>query len=117
MTFIDTSRIAWEYTADDGTVYRVAAVKGLTDQAKQGGASGASNNLPKPSRVKMRRVSCKTAGGVSRVFPLYEAGSPLATSGETINANVDGVSTSFVSQGNPIPEGHIRTSPVTHQTS
>jgi hypothetical protein len=36
MAFLDTSRIAWTYTADDGTVYRVAAVKALTDQAQQG---------------------------------------------------------------------------------
>lgn len=116
MAFLDTSRIAWTYTADDGTNYRVAAVKALTDQAKQGGADGSAVALSKPGTLKMRRVSCRTAGGVTRVFPLYVAGSPLATAGATINANVDGVSTSFISRGNPLPEGHIRRS-VTEQTA
>jgi hypothetical protein len=116
MAFLDTSRIAWTYTADDGTVYRVAAVKALTDQAQQGGASGAAIALSKPGNLKMRRVTCRTAGGVARVFPLYEGGAPLATAGTTINANVDGVSTSFISRGNPLPEGHIRRS-VTEQTT
>ncbi len=116
MAFLDTSRLAWNYTADDGTVYRVAAVATLTSQAKQGGSAGSTTALSKPANLKMRRVTCRTAGGVARVFPLYEIGSPLATAGETINANVDGVSTSFISRGNPLPEGHIRRS-VTEQTS
>ncbi len=116
MAFLDTSRLAWNYTADDGTVYRVAAVAALTSQAKQGGSAGSATALSKPATLKMRRVTCRTAGGVARVFPLYEIGSPLATAGETINANVDGVSTSFISRGNPLPEGHIRRS-VTEQTS
>jgi hypothetical protein len=115
MAFLDTSRIAWTYSSDDGNDYRVAAVKALTDQAKQGGASGAAVSLAKPGSIKMRRVSCRTAGGVTRVFPLYVSGAALATAGETINANVDGVSTQFVSRGNPLPEGHIRRS-VTEQT-
>ena len=117
MAFIDTSRIAWQYHSDDGEIYRVAAVKGLTDQAKQAGESGVTNSNPKPGRIKMRRVTCKTAAGLSRVFPLYDLEAPLAAEGATITANVDGNGTVFTSQGNPIPENHIRTAPVTTQAA
>lgn len=111
-----SNRIAWTYTADDGTVYRVAAQKALTDQAQQGGGDGSANTNPKPGFLKMRRVSCRTSGGVTRVFPLYEAGAPLAVKGATISANVNEVATVFTSDGNPLPEGHIRHS-VTHQST
>ena len=102
-----TNRIAWTYTSDAGVDYRVAAQKSLTDQAKQGGSDGSAVALAKPANLKMRRVTCRTAAGISRVFPLYEFGAPLATAGETISANVNGTAVTFTSRGNPIPEGHI----------
>ena len=81
-------------------------------QAQQGGADGTAVALSKPAELKMRRVSCRTASGVTRVFPLYTVGAPLATAGATISANVNSVSTVFTSRGNPLPEGHIRRSVV-----
>lgn len=108
MARISTNRIAWTYTADDGTEYRVAAEKGLTDQAKQGGADGSGVALAKPASLKMRRVTCRTSTGISRTFPLYEVGAALATAGETISANVNTDSLTFTSRGNPIPQSHQR---------
>src|SRR5450756_865124 len=106
MVVLSGNRIAWTYTADDGTFYRVAAQKALTDQAKQGGTPAAGTVQPKPASLKMRRVTVHAAGIGSRVVPLYSVGAPLALSAETINANLGGDSHAFTSQGNPIPEGH-----------
>ena len=107
MARLSTNRIAWTYTADDGTAYRVAAEKGITDQAKQGGASGAAVALAKPPTLKMRRVTVKSAAHGSRVVPLYDVGAPLATAGETVTLNADTDSFTFTSRGNPLPEGHV----------
>jgi hypothetical protein len=117
MALLSTNRVAWTYTADDGTVYRVAAVDAYVTQAKQGGSDGSAVALPRPSGFKMRRISVRNATlGVSRVVPLYEVGSPLAVAGATINLNHLADSAVFVSSGNPIPEQHIRKS-VTEQST
>jgi hypothetical protein len=107
MARLSTNRVAWTYTADDGTAYRVAAEKGIVDQAKQGGADGSGVNLPKPAWLKMRRVTVTSAAHGSRVVPLYDIGAPLATAGTTIVLNADTDSFAFTSNGNPLPEGHI----------
>jgi hypothetical protein len=107
MARLSTNRVAWIYTADDGTQYRVAAVKGIVDQAKQGGADGSGINIAKPPWLKMRRVTVKSTSHGSRVVPLYDVGAPLATAGQTIVLNWDTDSASFTSRGNPLPEGHI----------
>jgi hypothetical protein len=114
MAALSTNRIAWLYTADDGTVYRVAAQKALTDQAKLGGSASDGTEIPKPANVKMRRISLSDGAGHSRVVPVYVAGAPICTVGETLNCNLLENSTSFRSQGNPIPQGHLRVN-VTHQ--
>jgi hypothetical protein len=116
MAALSHSRIAWTYTADDGTQYRVSAEKAITDQAKQGGADGSAVALSKPASLKMRRVSVSDGAGHSRVVPCYEAGAPIATAGATINLNLALDSATFTSNGNPLPEGHIRKS-VTRQTT
>lgn len=117
MALLSDNRIAWMYTADDGTLYRVAAVKAYTDQAKQGGAAWNGTAPPKPSNIKMRRISVRDGvNGFSRVVPLYTVGAPLATAGATINLNRLGDSFSYESDGNPIPEGHLRTN-VTRQSA
>lgn len=116
MALLSSNRIAWTYTADDGTNYRVAAEKALTDQAKQGGSDGSAVGLAKPAWLKMRRVTVRLANGTSRVMPLYEVGAPLATAGETINVNSLGDSRAGISTGNVIGQGHIRQS-VTHQST
>jgi len=113
---LSDNRIAWTYTADDGTVYRVAAVKAYTDQNKLGGADGSAVGTPRPSNFKMRRISVRTAAGVTRVVPVYEPGAPICTALETINLNILSDSASFVSSGNPIPEQHLIKN-ATHQNS
>lgn len=116
MAALSTNRIAWLYTADDGTVYRVAAQKALTDQSKLGGTAAVGNETPKPASIKMRRISLSDGAGHSRVVPVYTAGAPICTVGETLNCNLLENSTAFTSQGNPIPQSHERRN-VTHQTS
>jgi len=108
MARLSESRIAWTYTADNGTQYRMAAVAAYTSQDKQGGADGSAVAAVRPSNFKPRRVSVRNATlGISRVVPLYEAGAPLASEGETITLNHDTDSYVFVSDGNPLPEQHL----------
>lgn len=116
MAALSTNRIAWLYTADDGSIYRVAAQKALTDQNKLGGSAAVGNETPKPSSIKMRRISLSDGAGHSRVVPVYEAGAPICTVGATLNVNLLENATSFTSQGNPIPQSHQRVN-VTHQTA
>lgn len=110
MALLSNNRIAWTYTADDGTTYRVAAVKALTDQAKQGGAAWNGTDPPKPAWLKMRRITVRNvAQSASRVVPVYAPGAGIQTAGQTINLNHLNVdSYAFESDGNTIPEGHIR---------
>ena len=116
MAALSHSRIAWTYESDTGALYRVSAEKAITDQAKQGGSDGSAITLPKPAWLKMRRISVSDGAGHSRVVPLYAVGAPLAAAGETINLNLALDSATFTSDGNPLPEGHIRHS-VTRQTT
>lgn len=118
MALLSNNRLAWQYTADDGTVYRVAAVAALTSQAVLGGAAATGTEPPKPASIKMRRISVRNAAqNASRVVPVYTTGAPICTSGASImlnHLNVD--SYAFVSSGNPIPQSHEREN-VTHQTA
>ena len=106
MAKLSSNRVAWQYVADDGTIYRVAAQLALTSQSKLGGAAAAITVAPKPASIKMRRITVHAVGVGSRVLPVYEAGAPICTIGETINANFQDNSVAFTSQGNPLPEGH-----------
>lgn len=118
MSELSSNRIAWTYTDDSGKNWRVAALKAFTDQALLGGAAAASTVPPKPASIKMRRATGRTAGGVSRTFPLYSGSQTYAVDGApgTINANVLEVSTPFVWGGGIIPERRPRIS-VTTQSS
>jgi len=104
---LSDNRIAWTYTDNDGNNWRVAAVKAYTDQNKLGGDVWNGTEPPRPSNYKMRRLSVRTATGVTRVVPLYDGAAPLATPGATINLNLGADSASFVSSGNSIPEQHL----------
>lgn len=115
MALLSGNRIAWTYTADDGNTYRVAAMKAMTDQNKLGGSAAAATLPEKPSAIKMRRVTVSN-GVISRVLPCYEPGAPIATAGETVNANRAGDSHAFTSNGGFIPEGGPRKN-VTKQSS
>jgi hypothetical protein len=108
MALLSGNRIAWTYTADDGNTYRVAAQKAMTDQSKLGGSAAAGTLAEKPSAIKMRRVTVSNASGQSRVLPCYEPTAPIATAGETVNANWGGDSRAFTSNGGFIPEGGPR---------
>ncbi len=118
MAELSSNRIAWTYTDDTGKDWRVAAVKALTDQGLLGGAPAASTVPPKPANIKMRRATGRTAGGVSRTFPLYDSSQTFAVDGApgTINANVLEVSTPFVWGGGVIPEKRPRISVTTQST-
>lgn len=107
---LPTERIAWTYTADDGTNYRVAANEALTSQAKLGGTAWNGTDGPKPADIKMRRISLSNTAGQSRVVPVYSVGAPIATAGATLDVNILLVQTTLSSSGNPIPQGHLRQS-------
>jgi hypothetical protein len=115
MALLSGNRIAWTYTADDGSTYRVAAMKAMTDQDKLGGTAAAGTLQEKPSAIKMRRVTVSN-GTYSRVLPCYEPGAPIVTAGETVTANAAGDSRSLTSNGGFIPEGGPRKN-VTKQSS
>lgn len=113
---LSTNRIAWQYHADNGTVYRVAAQKALTDQAVLGGEAWAGTAGAKPSSIKMRRITVTSAAGVSRVVPVYSTDATILVEGTSMNVNILENSTAVTSSGNPIPESHQRRS-VTRQSS
>lgn len=108
MAPLSGNRIAWTYTADGGATYRVAAQKALTDQAKLGGSAAAGTLPEKPSAIKLRKVTVSNSSGQSRVLPCYETSAPIATAGETINANYKGDVAAFSSNGGFIPQGGPR---------
>lgn len=108
MVKLSSNRIAWQYHSDDGNTYRVAAQKALTDQLKLGGEAWAGVVGPKPSTMKMRRITVSNAAGASRVVPVYSLTAPILVAGETINVNYNDDSAAMTSSGNPIPESHFR---------
>ena len=116
MAVLSGNRIAWEYASDDGNSYRVAAQKAMTDQSKLGGQAWAGVVGPKPGNMKMRRITVRSAAHGSRVVPVYATDAAILVAGATVNANAGGDSYAFTSDGNPIPEGHIRKS-VTKQST
>lgn len=118
MALLSLNRIAWLYTSDDTTSYRVAAQQALTSQAKQGGSAYAGTGGPLPNDVlRMRRITVRNAAqGVSRVVPLYSTSAALAAEDETINLNHLIDSYPFISDGNPLGEVRVRHS-VTRQTT
>jgi len=88
MARLSSNRIAWQYHSDDGNIYRVAAEKALTDQAKLGGEAWAGEAPPKPASIKMRRVTVRdTANGFSRVVPVYSLDAAILAAAATINCN------------------------------
>lgn len=118
MVALSGNRIAWSYTADDGTVYRVAAQKALTDQGVLGGTAAASSVPPKPGFIKMRSMTFSNGSGNSRVCPIYKVdATALTTPGTSINVNVLGTSTALTSSGHIIPQKPVRAQPITKQST
>lgn len=120
MAVLSSNRIAWQYTDDDGNVWRVAALKAWTDQAKLGGAAAAPTDKQRPAGWKMRRTTVSDGAGHSRVVPCYEDTAPIITGGTAFNfnANVAGVITEVTgtSNGGFLREGASRHN-VTKQTT
>lgn len=95
MAKLSSNRIPWRYTADNGTVYRVAAMKAVTDQAKLGGAAAQAGDPPKPGWLKMRRITLIDAThGTSRTVPVYSSTAPILQPDATVNLN-----TSWLAEG------------------
>jgi len=116
MAPLSTNRIAWSYTDAAGKVWRVAAQKALTDQGILGGAAALSTVPPKPASIKMTRATVRSAAGVSRTVPLYDATQTLTTSTPVINLNYLENSTAFTWVGSVIPERRPRQSVTTQST-
>ena len=95
MARLSGNRIAWEYTDSMGTVWRVSALKSLTDQNKLGGAAAAGTVPARPNWGKMRRITVSNAAGHSRVLPVYDLSAPILAAGSTINANFGDDSATF----------------------
>lgn len=110
MALLSTNRIAWQYHAENGSTYRVAAQKALTDQGVLGGEAWAGVVGPKPATLKMRRITVSNATQGSRVVPVYSLTATILTPGTSINCNKLADSYAFTSNGNPIPEPHVRQS-------
>ena len=122
MAAISDNRVAWQYHADNGSIYRVAAVDGYVTQLSgatplQGGEAWAGVVGPRPSNFKMRRISVRdVVNGFSRVIPVYTVGAPICTAGTAITLNRLGNSFAYTSSGNPIPEEHVRKNVTTQST-
>ena len=84
----------WQYTADDGTVYKTRVVDYInsqmhTDNPKIGGAQATASNLPKPRSLKMRTALVYDAvSGTSRRVPCMSTTAYLwATADATIEVD------------------------------
>jgi len=110
MAVLSSNRIAWNYTDDEGNVWRVAALKAWTDQAVLGGTASSGAIPRRLGGSKMRRCVVSDGAGHSRTVPVYEPGATIETAGTAFNfnANVAGVITSVAgtSNGGSLREGN-----------
>ena len=104
MAKLSSNRIAWQYTDDNGLIWRVAAEKALTDQNKLGGAASSGADHPRPNWGKMRRCTVSDAAGRSRVVPVYDLSAPIISAGATINVNWQDDSHNLTANGGYINE-------------
>lgn len=116
MVKLSSNRIAWTYTDGKGVAYRVAAQKALTDQGVLGGQAAAPTVPPKPSWIKMRRMTMSGAG-YSRVLPVYSTDATVMTGGTSINVNAADDVRAMTSSGDIIPEVRPVNSRITKQAS
>ena len=118
MAELSSNRIAWNYTDDLGKIWRVAALKAITDQGLLGGSASGPSVPPKPANIHMRRATVRSAAGVSRTVPLYDNTQTLVTDEaiNPINLNIDQVSTVMTPIGSVIAERRPRVS-VTSQST
>ena len=118
MALLSLNRIAWLYTSDDGTVYRVTAQKALTDQNKLGGSASDGTEPAWPGGRKKRRIVVfNVAQNVGRVVTVYDTTAAILTDGATINLNHLADSYSFTKAGKVLPEEHDTRGRQTHETT
>jgi hypothetical protein len=103
------NRVAWGYTDNDGTTWRVSAkaayVLDGTDGAKFGGAAALSSVRGKPAGLQMRAVICTSAAGVSRAVVCYSTTATLwTTPGTSVTLNENGVDVAYTSTSDQRPE-------------
>jgi len=92
---LSSNRIAWSYTDTNGNVWRVSALKALTDQNKLGGTAAAGTVPARPNWGKMRRITVSNAAGHTRVLPVYDLAATILGTGSTIDANFGDASETF----------------------
>lgn len=101
-TKADNNRVAWTYTSDKGTTYRVSAkavyVLDGTDGAKYGGSAAAPTVARLPHGMRMRAVACTSAGLPDKYIVCYTAAATLfATPGTSVTRDVNGVDAAYLS--------------------
>jgi hypothetical protein len=104
MVVMSQNRVAWTYTDDGGTDYRISAKNDYIIQhdvlegAKQGGVAAASTvrRLPKDVKPRMVKMTDVSTGNIVRWLVCYNTTCDLwATPGTTFNMAVLGASVSM----------------------
>lgn len=97
-----SNKVAWTYTDDDGTDYRIAATKAITDQLngssapKVGGSAALATVARLPKHIKPRKRYVVSAGGVRRAVICYDKTCDLwAVGGTTITLETGGADVAF----------------------
>lgn len=91
----------WQYTADDGVIYKVLADTFLTGQgtpATLGGAAAVGTEPTLPHGWKKRKVEVIHAGTLREVTA-YVPNAPIYAVGATINLHLNHTSTGFTNDG------------------
>ena len=96
----DNNRVAWTYTSDRGTPYRVSAkavyVLDETDGAKYGGSAAAASVAKLPKGFRMRAIAATSSGKPDKYIVCYTAAATLyATPGTTVVRDVNGVDATY----------------------
>ena len=101
-TKADNNRVAWTYTSDKGTPYRVSAkavyVLDGTDGAKYGGSAAAASVERIPKGLRMRAVACTSSGHPDKYIVCYTSAAILfATPGTSVTRDINGIDAAYVS--------------------
>lgn len=101
-TKADNNRVAWTYTSDRGTAYRVSAkavyVLDATDGAKYGGTAAASTVAKLPRGFRMRAIAATSSGKPDKYIVCYTPAATLyTTAGTSVTRDVNGVDAAYLS--------------------
>jgi hypothetical protein len=100
-TKADNNRVAWTYTTDRGTAYRVSAkavyVLDGTDGTKYGGSAAASTVPKLPKGFRMRAIACTSSGHPDKYIPCYTTAAMLYTiPGTSVTRDVNGIDAAYL---------------------